>query len=480
MTCMLVGRPQRRGNVGVMLIHPDRLFPAEPVSRKIARMLYEHVRTLPLVSPHGHTNAEWFARNEPFPDPARLLVQPDHYIHRMLYSQGVSLEDLEIGQPEMRDPRKVWRIFADRYYLCRGTPTRMWLDFAFQELFGLEQRLSEENADLYFDTISEKLLTPQFRPRALYEPFNLEVLATTDSPLDSLTDHKAIRESNWKARILPTFRPDPVVDPEFEGFAGNIAKLGEITGEDTSTWRGYLNALRVTRVRFRELGCTATDHGHPTARTANLPTAEAAELFRRAIAGNADAQQQELFRAQMLTEMARMSLEDGLVMQIHPGSARNHNRKLYERYGRDVGADIPMPTNYVDALRPLLDEFGNEPDLTIILFTLDESAYSRELAPLAGHYPCLRLGPPWWFHDSPEGMMRFRERVTETAGFYNTVGFNDDTRAFLSIPARHDVARRVDCAFLAKLVAEHRLEEEEALEVAQDLAYRLAKEAYRL
>jgi glucuronate isomerase len=463
-----------------MLIYPDRLFPAEPGTRKIARKLYDGVRKLPIVSPHGHTQAAWFAKNEPFPDPARLFVQPDHYIFRMLYSQGVSLEDLEIGRTALNDPPKVWRIFATHYYLFRGTPTRMWLDFAFQELFGLEQRLSEETADLYFDTISEKLLTPEFRPRALYERFNLEVLATTDSPLDSLAEHQAIRASNWKARILPTFRPDSVVDPEFNGFAKNIARLGEQTGEDTSTWAGYLNSLRVTRVRFRELGCTATDHGHPTARTANLSTAETAELFARVVAGSADAQQQELFRAQMLTEMARMSLEDGLVMQIHPGSARNHNRQLYERYGRDVGADIPMPTNYVDAFRPLLDQFGNERDLTIIVFTLDESAYSRELAPLAGHYPCLRLGPPWWFHDSPEGMMRFRQQVTETAGFYNTVGFNDDTRAFLSIPARHDMSRRMDCAFLAKLVAEHRLEEDEALEVAHDLAYNLVKEAYRL
>jgi glucuronate isomerase len=463
-----------------MLIHPDRLFPAEPGTRKIARTLYESVQGLPIISPHGHTHAAWFARNEAFPDPAKLLVQPDHYIVRMLYSQGVSLDDLEIGRSELKNPRKVWRTFASHYYLFRGTPTRLWLDYAFQELFGLEQRLSEKTADLYFDTISEKLLTPEFLPRSLYQRFNLEALATTDSPLDSLDHHKAIRESNWRARILPTFRPDPIVDPEFEGFAENIVKLGEQTGEDTSNWADYLNALRATRVRFRELGCTATDHGHPTARTANLSPAEAAVLFRQVVAGNADAQQQELFRAQMLTEMARMSLDDGLVMQIHPGSARNHNRKLYERYGRDLGADIPTPTNYVDALRPLLDQFGNERNLTIILFTLDESAYSRELAPLAGHYPCLRLGPPWWFHDSPEGMMRFREQVTETAGFYNMVGFNDDTRAFLSIPARHDMARRMDCAFLAKLVAEHRLEEDEALEVAHALAYTLVKKAYRL
>jgi glucuronate isomerase len=463
-----------------MLIHEDRLFPAEAGTRRIARELYAHVRDLPIISPHGHTQASWFRKNEPFPDPATLLVQPDHYVFRMLYSQGVSLDDLGIGQPELKDARKVWRIFASHYSLFRGTPTRLWLDYVFQEVFGLHERLTAHNADKYFDTISERLKTPKFLPRALFERFNLEVLATTNSPLDLLDDHKALRESNWKGRILPAFRPDPVVDPEFEGFADNIRQLGEQTGEDTSTWTGYLTALRMARVRFREAGCTSTDHGHPTARTANLAESEAAELFGQMLAGKAGAEQQELFRAQMLTEMAQMSLEDGLVMQIHPGSVRNHNHKLYERYGRDVGADIPQTMNFVDALRPLLDRFGNESGLTIILFTLDESTYSRELAPLAGHYPCLRLGPPWWFLDSPEGMMRFRELTTETAGFYNTVGFNDDTRAFLSIPARHDVARRIDCAFLAKLVSEHRLDEDEAFEVAYDLSYGLVKKAYRL
>lgn len=462
------------------LLHDDRLFPAETSIRKIAKALYERVKMLPIVSPHGHTQAAWFAQNAPFPDPATLFVQPDHYVFRMLYSQGISLEELEIGEPQVKDPRKVWKIFASNYYLFRGTPTRIWLDYAFQELFGLQERLSEKTADRYFDVISEKLLTPGFRPRALYERFNLEVLSTTDSPLATLDDHKAIRESNWKGRILPTFRPDPVVDPEFAGFAESIAILGQMTGEDTGSWSGYLNALLKTRARFIDLGCTATDHGHPTAQTADLSSTDAAKLFSQVLDGTADTQQQELFRAQMLTEMARMSVEDGLVMQIHPGSVRNHNRKVYEHYGRDVGADIPRSINYVDALRPLLDRFGNEPDLTIILFTLDESTFSRELAPLAGHYPCLRLGPPWWFLDSPEGMMRFRELATETAGFYNTVGFNDDTRAFLSIPARHDVARRVDCAFLARLVAEHRLGEDEASEVAHDLAYGLVKEAYRL
>jgi glucuronate isomerase len=463
-----------------MLIHEDRLFPAESGSRRIAKALYEHVKALPIISPHGHTQASWFAKNEPFSDPAKLLVQPDHYIYRMLYSQGVSLDDLEIGQAELKDARKVWRIFASYYYLFRGTPTRLWMDYVFQELFGLHERLSASTADTFYDSISEQLKKPQFLPRALYEKFNLEVLATTDSPLDSLEDHSAIRDSDWKARILPTFRPDSVVDPEFVGFQKNIAKMGEHTGEDTSVWTGYLNALRKERARFRALGCTATDHGHITAQTADLSMAKAEKLFGLVLAGKADAPQHELFRAQMLTEMAAMSLDDGLVLQLHPGSTRNHNRRLFERYGRDVGADIPRSTNYVDALRPLLDRFGNENRLTIILFTLDESTYSRELAPLAGHYPCLRLGPSWWFHDSPEGMMRFREQVTETAGFYNTVGFNDDTRAFLSIPARHDVARRMDCSFLARLVAEHRMDEDEAFDVAHALAYGLVKAAYKL
>jgi glucuronate isomerase len=462
------------------LINEDRLFPADTTTRAIARRLYESVRNQPLVSPHGHTQASWFARNEPFPDPATLFVQPDHYIYRMLYSQGISLDDLELGAPAIQDPRRVWRIFAENYYLFRGTPTRLWLDHVFQELFDLRERLSRKTADLYFDTISERLSTLAFRPRALYERFRLEVLTTTNSALDSLSDHQAIRASGWKGRVLPTFRPDAVVDPAFDSFRENLNKLAEQNGEDTATWNGYLAALRKARERFQKLGCTATDHGHPSAQTATLSQAEAERLFQQVFAGTATPKDQELFRAQMLTEMARMSVEDGLVMQIHPGSFRNHNRQVYERWGRDTGADIPQQTDYVHALRPLLDQFGNERNLTIILFTLDESTYSRELAPLAGHYPCLRLGPPWWFYDSPEGMLRFRETATETAGFYNTVGFNDDTRAFLSIPARHDVARRVDCAYLARLTAEGQLDEDEAFELARELSGDLARRAYRL
>jgi glucuronate isomerase len=464
----------------VALLNEDRLFPADATTRAIARRLYEGIRALPIVSPHGHTQAAWFARNQPFPDPVKLFVQPDHYVFRMLYSQGVSMEELGIGEEEIEEPREVWRIFANHYYLFRGTPTRLWLDYAFQELFGLTERLSGATADRYYERIAEKLATPEFLPRALYERFGIEVLATTDSPLDMLVDHEAIRNSGWKGRVLPTFRPDPVVDPQFPGFVDHVSALGALTGEDTFTWRGYLRALEERRAFFKSLGATATDHGHPTAFTEDLSETSAASLFEQVIKGTAYAADLEIFRGQMLTEMARMSLEDGLVMQIHPGSVRNHNAQLYTRYGRDMGADIPAPTNYVEALRPLLSRFGNERHLTIILFTLDETAYSRELAPLAGHYPCLKLGPPWWFFDSPEGMRRFRETTTETAGFYNTVGFNDDTRAFLSIPARHDVARRSDAAYLARLVAEGRLDMDEAVELAEELTVGLVRKAYKL
>ena len=467
-----------------MLLHEDRLFPADPATRAVARRLYREVRDLPIVSPHGHTDPAWYALNEPFPDPAKLFVVPDHYVFRMLYSQGVALEDLGVptadGTPVETDPRAIWRRFAAHYHLFRGTPTRMWLDHAFATLFDIEERLSAANADALYDRIAGRLAEPAYRPRALFERFNIEVIATTESPLDDLRHHKAIRESGWKGRVVTAYRPDPVVDPDFAGFRDNVEALGALAGTDVSTFAGYLEAHRIRRAVFKAHGATSTDHGHPTAATADLSPVEAEALYHRVRAGGVSAAEAELFRAQMLTEMAAMSLDDGLVMQIHPGSFRNHNARLMARFGRDKGADIPTATNYVEALKPLLDRFGNERALTVILFTLDETAYSRELAPLAGHYPALRLGPAWWFYDSPEGMRRYRELVTETAGFCNTVGFNDDTRAFPSIPARHDVARRVDCAYLAELVVTHRLDEDEAAEVAHDLAYRLAKDAYRL
>ena len=462
----------------------DRLFPADPSVRGIARRLYAEVRSLPIVSPHGHTDPAWFARNEPFPDPSALLIVPDHYLFRMLYSQGVSLESMGVprldGAPVERDPRAIWRLFAEHWYLFRGTPSRMWLTQALSEVFGADERLGPDSADRIYDRVADCLARPDFLPRALFERFRIEVLATTESPLDSLSHHRALRQSGWNGRVITAFRPDPVVDPEYEGFAAGVVQLGEITGEDTGTWAGYLRALANRRRYFASLGATSTDHGHPSASTLDLGRSECEALFRRAVAGDVSPAEAEQFRGQMLTEMARMSLDDGLVMQLHPGALRNHNSVVFRRFGRDKGADIPTRTDYVRALKPLLDRFGNDPRLSLIVFTLDESSYSRELAPLAGHYPALKLGPAWWFFDSPEGMRRYREHVTETAGFYNTVGFNDDTRAFPSIPGRHDVARRVDCAILAQWVAEHRLDEDEAAELAVDLSYRLAKRAYKL
>ena len=461
------------------MLHPDRLFPADPSTRAIARDLYRLVADLPIISPHGHTDPEWWATDASFGNATQLLLHPDHYVFRMLYSQGVSLDDLGIRN-EAADSRRSWRLFAERYYLFRGTPSRLWLDWVFSAVFGLETRLGPDTADLYFDRITEALTSPAFRPRALFDRYNIEVIATTESPLDDLRHHQAIRDSGWSGRVITAYRPDPVVDPEFEDFHDNLAKFSEITGLDCYRWAGYLEAHRRRRAYFARMGATSTDHGHPTAMTADLSSVEAEKLFARVTRGDVDAKDAELFRAQMLTEMAAMSVDDGLVMQLHPGAFRNHNPWIFDKYGRDKGADIPTPTGYVRELRPLLSRFGNDPRLSLIVFTLDESAYARELAPLAGHYPALKLGPAWWFHDSPEGMRRFRRQMTETAGFYNTVGFNDDTRAFLSIPARHDVARRIDCGFLAELVAEHRLEESEAAELAVDLTYKLAKRAYKL
>lgn len=466
------------------LLHDDYLFPADPATRDIARSLYAGIKNLPLLSPHGHTDPAWFAKNEKFPDPAKLIVVPDHYIFRMLISQGVHMEDLGIptrdGADVETDSRKIWQVFADHYYLFRGTPTRIWIDHSFQNLFGINEPLTSETAQTQYDQIATCLEQDDFRPRALFERFNLEVIATTESPLDDLAHHQAIKDSDWTGRVITAYRPDAVVDPNFEGFLENVNALGEVTGCDTEGWQGYLDAHRARRVFFKTMGATSTDHGHPSATTSNLEPMEAAELYQIILSGEANADQRELFRGQMMTEMARMSIDDGLVMQLHPGSMRNHNLAVFNRFGRDKGFDIPTQTDYVSALKPLLDAVGDSRALTLILFTLDETAYSRELAPLAGAYPALKLGPAWWFFDSAEGMKRYREQVTETAGFYNTVGFNDDTRAFPSIPARHDVARRVDCSFLAELVTTHRLRTSEAEELAHELAYGLAKAAYKL
>ncbi len=466
------------------LLDPDRLFPADPRQRDIARELYSGVKDLPIISPHGHTDPAWFATNGCFGNATSLLLVPDHYLFRMLYSQGIPLESLGVpridGGEVETDMRRIWRTFASHYHLFRGTPSAIWMDHVFQEVFGLTEAFSAATADAFYDHITQQLQTDAYRPRALLDRFNIELIATTEGAVDTLPHHRAIAGTPLAKRVITTFRPDDAVDPEREDFRDNVRRLGELTGEDTAHWPGYLEALRKRRATFREYGATATDHGHPTAATADLDRANCEKLFGRCLSGEASAADAELFRAQVLTEMAGMSLEDGMVMQIHAGARRNVNAKVFRMFGRDKGADVPSPTNFLDGLQPLLNRYGNEAGLSIILFTLDETTYARELAPLAGHFPCLKLGPPWWFHDSPEGMLRYRHQVTETAGFYNTVGFNDDTRAFLSIPARHDVARRMDCRFLAVLVSEGRLRLREAEELAPDLAYNLAKQGYRL
>ena len=467
-----------------LFLHPDALLPSNPIERDIARRLYASVASLPILSPHGHTDPKWFAENKPFENATELLIQPDHYVYRMLYSQGVSLDDLGISRLGEKtssvEPEKVWQIFAEHYHLFYGTPSYFWLNYVFVNTFGLNIKLNSETAAHYYKVITDKLSTPEFLPRALFEQYNIEVIATTECPTDDLRYHQQIADSSWQGKVITAFRPDSLIDAEHEHFNEKLNKLSEITGLNCQDYSQYIEALKVRRTYFKKMGATSTDHGHPTVATADLSELEAKTLFQKIISGHFTPDDAELFRAHMLMVMAEMSIEDGLVMQIHPGVYRNHNQNLFTNFGRDKGADVPVQTEYIQALKPLLDKFGNDNRLSIILFTLDETVYSRELAPLAGHYPALKLGPAWWFHDSPEGMTRFRRATTEVAGFYNTVGFNDDTRAFLSIPARHDMARRMDCSYLAELVARHQIDEDEAMTIALDLTYNLAKKAYKL
>jgi glucuronate isomerase len=467
-----------------LVLHPDRLFASDPVQRDIARELYAEIADLPLLCPHGHTDPRWFAENQPFDNPADLLVSPDHYLVRMLYSQDVPLESLGIapldGSGDVAAPRDAWRTFAEHTHLFRGTPSGLWLDHALSDVFGVDERLDASTADAIYERIADCLADDAFRPRALLDRFDIEVVATTDSPLSELDHHQRLVADGFGGRVIPTFRPDTVVDPDHERFAENLGHLGALTGRDTSRWDDYLAALFDRRKHAISLGATATDHGPPSAFTTSLDVRTAQSLLDGALAGSLDEEGKELFRGQLLVEMASMSVEDGLVMQLHAGSRRNHNGPLFERFGRDIGADIPGPVDYVEGLRALLNRFGNDPAFRLVVFTLDESTFSRELAPLAGHYPAMYLGPPWWFLDSVEGMLRFRRLVTETAGFANTSGFVDDTRAFLSIPARHDVARRVDCRYLAELVSDHRLGLDDAHEIANDLAVGLPRRVFNL
>ncbi len=465
-------------------LHPDRYFSSIPQERKIARRLYELVKDLPLVCPHGHVNPKLFATNEPFPDPAELLVIPDHYLFRMLYSQGIPLESLGVprvdGGETEQDHRKIWQIVGENFYLFRGTPTGAWLKQEMVDVLGVKKQLNGDTAMDIYDEIMETLAKPENLPRAMFGRFNIEVLSTTDSPIDTLEHHQQIRASGWKGRVIPAFRPDNVTDFMYRGWQQNIEKLAQVSGVDTSSYKGYIQALEERRAFFKDMGATSTDQGVTTPFTTDLSQEQASVLYDKALLGQANEEDARLFTAHMIMEMARMSIEDGMTMQIHAGVIRNHNPVVFEKFGLDKGCDIPSATDYVNNLKPLLNKYGNDARLNLIVFTIDETTYSRELAPLAGHYPAMKVGPAWWFHDSREGMLRYRRMMTETAGFYNGVGFIDDTRAFPSIPARHDVARRIDARYLAELVAEHVLEMDEAEEVIVDLAYNLAKQNYKL
>ncbi len=463
----------------------DRYFDPDPRQREIALELYHLVKDLPLVCPHGHVDPRMFADPDySYGSPADLLIIPDHYVFRMLYSQGVPLEALGIPRLEdgecERDHRKIWQTFAEHFYLFRGTPTGLWLTDELYFVFGIEEKLTGESAQRIYDQIEAKLASPEFRPRELYKRFNIEVLCTTDAATDPLDSHKAIKASGWDGRILPTFRPDALMNLDTPGWRKNVERLSKLTGIEINSFKAFIWALEDRRAYFKSLGAKATDHSMLVPYTEELCEMEAEDIFARALKGTASTEDAFRFTAHMLMEMARMSIEDGLVMQLHSGIHRNHNRWVYDRFGPDRGGDIPVQTEYTRNLHKLLNKYGNDPRLTLIIFTLDEATYTRELAPLAGHYPALKLGAPWWYNDSLYGMSRYRRLVTETTGIYNTAGFVDDTRAYPSIPVRHDLARRMDANFLAELVLRSVIDMDDAREMITDMAYRLAKKAYRL
>ena len=466
-------------------MNPDRFFAPDLTTRGLARGLYEQVATLPIVSPHGHVDPNLFGDpTATFGSPADLFIIPDHYVTRMLYSNGVALEKLGIprmdGGEVETDHRDIWQLLCANFHLFRGTPSGIWLTHELSEVFGIDEKPSAANADRLYYAISEKLAQPEFTPRALFKRFNIEVLSTTDAATGTLEHHQAIRASGWQGRIMPSFRPDGVVNLDAPDWRTNLDKLSAVSGIDVVDFVSYIRALEQRREFFKSMGATATDHATLTPVTAELTTVEAETIFQRALKGQARAEDATRFTAHMLMEMARMSIEDDLVMQLHPGSLRNHNKSIFQHFGTDKGADIPLQTEYTRNLLPLLNKYGNDSRLALILFTLDETSYSRELATLAGHYPALKLGPPWWFHDSLNGMARYFDQVMETAGLYNTAGFNDDTRAFCSIPARHDVWRRASANWVAGLVARHIVDMDDAQEMMQELVIGLAKRAYKL
>ena len=462
-----------------------RYFSPDPAQREIATHLYQTVASLPLICPHGHVDPRAFADPDyRFGTPADLLIIPDHYVFRMLYSQGIALESLGIprtdGGAVENDHRRIWQIFADHFYLFRGTPTGVWLTDELRDVFGIDEKLSGANAQAIYDQIAAKLETPEFRPRALYERFNIEVLCTTDAATDTLESHRQIRESGWQGRILPTFRPDGVIALDAPHWLANIDRLSAVSGIDVHNYRSFIAALENRRAFFKTMGAVATDQAALNPHTESLSEVEANAIFTDALENRSTPHSRARFNAHMLIEMARMSVEDGLIMQVHIGSYRDHNQRLFSRFGRDKGADMPIAVDFVRGLHPLLDRFGDNPRLRLILFTLDESTYARELAPLAGHYPALKLGPPWWFYDSLNGIRRYFDQVIETAGLYNTVGFNDDTRAFPSIPARHDLWRRSAADWIAGLIVRGIVDPIDGEAMIHDCAYGLAKMAYGL
>ncbi|MCK9559347.1 MAG: glucuronate isomerase [Candidatus Marinimicrobia bacterium] len=467
-----------------MHLNPDRFFDSDPEIRSLARELYGSVKNLPIISPHGHVEAKILAEDLPFPNPTAMFILPDHYIYRLLYSQGIALESLGIatfdGTPVETDHRKIWQIFADNYYLFAGTPTSLWLTHELIEVFGVNEKLNSKNAMAIYDHLQNQLQKPEFRPRALYERFNIEVLTSTDGAADSLEYHRQLRESGWKGRVIPCFRPDALVNITESGWRQEIEALSRAVGFEVNTYQKFIEAIENRREFFKSMDAVSTDQGIESAYAHRLSLKDAEAIFQRALIGRADAEDNRQFTANMIMEMARMSVVDGLVMQIHIGSKRNHHQRNYRRFGLNTGADIPITSEFTVNLQELLNEYGDDPRLTLVVFTLDETTYARELAPLAGYYPAMKLGAAWWFHDSIQGMIRFREMVTETAGFYNTVGFTDDTRSFPSIPARHDLCRRVDANFLAGLTARHIIDPAEAHTLIKALAYDLAKKTYKL
>jgi len=466
------------------ILSPDRFFSAAPSIRNIARELYQSVADMPIISPHGHVDPALFSDPAAtFGSPAEMFIIPDHYVTRMLYSQGIPLEELGVPRQDNVqveiDHRKIWKLFCTNFHLFRGTPSGIWLSHELQQVFNIAQKPSPENADRLYDEIAESLSKPEYSPRALFERFNIEVMCTTDAATDPLLHHQSIQSSGWAGKILPTFRPDALINLDAPNWKDNIAKLNQVSDTEIADYSSFILAIENRRVWFKSMGATATDHAVLSPLTLELSLAEADTIFQRALKGTLLPDDATRFTAHMLVEMARMSVEDGMVMQLHPGSFRNHNTAVFQKFGQDKGCDIPVQTEFTRNLLPLLNKFGNDPRMTLVLFTLDESTYSRELATLAGHYPAVKLGPPWWFHDSLNGMTRFFNQVMETAGLYNTAGFNDDTRAFCSIPARHDVWRRASANWVADLVARHMVDAEDAVDMMQDLAVGLAKKTYK-